>query len=183
MFVGGLLDRDLGADRQPVALEPVDLLRVVGEDPDRAEAEIHEDLRADAEIAQVGGQPEALVGLDGVEALLLQPVRAQLVEQADPSSLLGEVQQHARALALDHRERRFQLPAAIAAQRVKDVAGEALRVDPHEHVGLPGDLALDQRDVVLVVHERAVADRLEDPEVGRQPVATTRWTSLSERRL
>ena len=39
---------------------------------------------------------------------------------------------------------------------------------PDEHVGLPGDLALDERDVVLVVDERAVSDRLELPEAGRQ---------------
>ncbi len=99
--------------------------------------EVDEDLRADAEVAQVGGQAEALVGLDGVQAVLLQPVGAQLVQQADAAALLGQVEQHALALALDHRQRRSQLPAAVAALRVEDVAGEALRVHAHEHVGAP----------------------------------------------
>ena len=38
----------------------------------------------------------------------------------------------------------------------------------HEHVRLAVDVALDQRDVVLVVDQRAVADDLEVAEAGRQ---------------
>ena len=52
-----------------------------------------------------------------------------------PAALLGEVEQHAPALALDHRQRRLELLAAVAAQRVEDVAGQALGVHAHEHVG------------------------------------------------
>ena len=51
-----------------------------------------------------------------------------------PAALLGEVQQHAAALALDHRQRRLELLAAVAAQRVEHVAGQALGVDADEHV-------------------------------------------------
>ena len=96
--------------------------------------EVDEDLRADAVVAQVDGQPELEVRVDGVEALVLQVVGAQLVEQADAAALLGEVEQHAAALVLDHRERRLELLAAVAAQRVEDVAGQALGVHAHEHV-------------------------------------------------
>jgi len=49
--VGHVLDRDLVGDREPVAGEAGDLLRVVGEDPDRGEAQVDEDLRADAVVA------------------------------------------------------------------------------------------------------------------------------------
>ena len=96
--------------------------------------EVDEDLRADAVVAQVGGQAELEVRVDGVEPLLLQLVGAQLVQQADAAALLREVEQHAAALLLDHRERRLELLAAVAAQRVEDVAGEALGVHAHEHV-------------------------------------------------
>src|SRR6516162_6745847 len=75
-----MFDWDLRADRQPVALHPADLLRVVGENANRAEPEIDEDLRADAVVAQVGGKPQAQVRLDRVKAFLLEPVRAQLVQ-------------------------------------------------------------------------------------------------------
>ena len=131
--------------------------------------EVDEDLRADAVVAQVGGQAELEVGVDGVEPLLLELVGLELVEQADAAPLLGEVEQHALALALDHRQRRLELLAAVAAQRVEDVAGQALGVHADEHVVLARDVALDQRDVVLVVDQRAVADRGEVAEVGRQP--------------
>ena len=98
------------------------------------EPEVDEDLRADAVVAQVGRQPELEVGVDGVEPAVLQLVGAQLVEQPDPAALLGEVEQHAAALALDLRQRRLELLAAVAAQRVEDVAGQALGVHAHEHV-------------------------------------------------
>ena len=97
--VGGGLDRHLLGDREPVALEADDLFRVVGEDADAGQAEVAEDLGADPVVAQVGGQAELEVGLDRVGALLLQLVGAQLVEQADPAPLLGEVEEDAPALA------------------------------------------------------------------------------------
>ena len=69
---------------------------------------------------------------------------------------------------LDHRQRRLELLAAVAAQRVEDVAGEALGVDPDQDVLGAGHVALDHRDVVLVVDQGAVADGGELPEGGRQ---------------
>jgi hypothetical protein len=52
---------------------------------------------------------------------------------------------------------------------VEDVAGEALGVNSHEDVLAPAHVALDHRQVVLVVHQRAVADRGELAEGGGQP--------------
>ena len=98
------------------------------------QAEVDEDLCADPVVAQVGREPEPQVRVDGVEPFLLQLVGAQLVQQADPAALLAEVQQHAATLALDHRQRRLELLAAIAAQRVEHVAGQALGVHTDEHV-------------------------------------------------
>ena len=169
--VGRVHDRHLLGDRQAVALQPADLLRVVREDADAGEPEVDEDLRADAVVAQVDGQPELEVRVDRVVALVLQVVGAQLVQQPDPAPLLGEVEQHAAAGLLDHRQRRLELLAAVAAQRVEDVAGEALGVHAHEHVVRAGDLALDERDVVLVVDERAVAD---DGRTSPKPVGSRR---------
>ncbi len=133
------------------------------------QAEVDEDLGADPVVAQVGREAETQVRVDRVEPVLLQLVGAQLVEQADPATLLAEIQQHAAALALDHRQRRLELLAAVAAQRMEHVAGQALGVHADEHVVGALDLALDERDVVLVVDQRAVADGHELAERGRQP--------------
>ena len=130
--------------------------------------EVDEDLRADPVVAKVGRKAELQVRVDGVEPVLLELVGAQLVEQPDPAALLREIEQDAGALALDHRQRRLELLAAIAAQRVEDVARQALGVDAHEHVVAARDVALDHRHVVLVVDERPVADRGELAERGRQ---------------
>src|SRR6266516_1812462 len=116
------LDGHLVGDREAVALEPVDLLRIVGEDADAREPEVDEDLGPDAVVAQDGGEAELQVRVDGVEPALLELVRAELVEEADAPSLLREVEQDAAALALDHRQRRLQLLAAVAPQRMEDVA-------------------------------------------------------------
>ena len=122
------------------------------------EPEVHEDLRADAVVAQVRRKAELEVRVDRVEPLLLQLVRAQLVEEADPAALLGEVEQHAAALLLDLAQGVLELLAAVAALRVEHVARQALGVHAHEHVLVACNVALYHRDVVLVVDERAEAD-------------------------
>ena len=111
------LDRHLLDHRQPVALEPADLLRVVRQDPDRREAEVGEDLVADPPLARVGREAELEVRLDRVEPLLLQLVGAQLVEQADPATLLGHVEQHAAVLGA-----RSAAARARAARRSRSAA-------------------------------------------------------------
>ena len=162
------LDRELVRHGQPVPLEAMNLLRVVGEDADAGQAQVDQDLGTDAVVAQVGGQAELQVRVDGVEPLLLEAVGAQLVQEPDPAALLRQVQQHPRPLALDHRERRLELLAAVAAQRVEDVAGEALGVDADQDVVHVPHLSLDHREVVLVVDERPVADGRELAERGRE---------------
>ncbi len=87
--VGDVLDRQLVCDRQPITGQPGDLLRVVGEDADRGQAEVDEDLGANPVVAQVGRQAQAEIGVDRVEPLLLELVRPQLVQEPDPSTLLA----------------------------------------------------------------------------------------------
>ena len=64
------------------------------------DAEVDEHLRADAVLARVGGEAELHVGLDGVAALVLQRVGADLVAEADAAALVAaQVHDHAPALA------------------------------------------------------------------------------------
>ena len=113
-----------------------------------------EDLVADPPLARVGRKAELEVRLDGVEPLLLQLVRLELVEQADAASLLRHVEEHAAVLGGDAAEREVELLAAVAAQRVEDVAGEAFGVDADEHVLRAVDVAVHEREV------RAAGERL-----------------------
>ena len=91
--------------------------------------------------------------------MLLELVGAQLVQEADSATLLRHVQQHAALLGPDLGERQLELLAAVAAERMEDVARETLRVDTDEHVLLPVDLAPHERHVVLAAQLLAERDR------------------------
>ena len=62
-----------------------------------------------------------------------------------------------------------ELVAAVAAQRVEDVAGQALGMDADEHVVGALDVAVHERDVVLARQLLAEGDRLELAVLRRQP--------------
>ena len=149
--VGLHLQRYALGDLQPEAPEAHDLGQVVGQKPDTREAEVLEDLGPDAVVAEVGGEAELLVGLDGVHALVLEVVGLHLVEEPDAAALLLHVDDDALALP-GELHRRLELLAAVAAQGVQRVAGEAGRVDAHEDVLLALGLAHDERQVGHVVH-------------------------------
>ena len=100
--------------------------------------EVDEDLGADAVLPAVDGQAELEVGVDGVAALVLQGVGPQLVGDADAPALVApQVDHHAHACLGHPLDGGGQLEAAVAAQRPEHVAGEALGVDPDQHVLVP----------------------------------------------
>src|SRR5436309_11862474 len=110
------LDRHLFDHLEPEALDAGDLLRIVREDADGAQAELGEDLVTDPVIAHVRLEPELEIPLHGVVAVLLQLVGAQLVEQADAASFLRHVEENASLLGRNLLERLLELLAAVAAQ-------------------------------------------------------------------
>src|SRR5262249_62204319 len=142
------------------------------------DAEVEQDLGADAVVAQIGREAERLVGLHRVEAvLLLELIRAQLGEQADAAAFLRHVEQHAPAGLADLGHRLVQLRAAVAQQALEDVAGQALAVDAHEHrlllyrhaaIDLEADAADAQRQVRFGIDHGGVGDELEIAVQGRQ---------------
>ena len=99
----------------------------------------------------------------------LQLVRAELVQEADSAAFLAHVQDDAAPLGLDAGERLLELLAAVAEQRVEDVAGQALGVHADEDVLGALDVALHERDVLLVGQELPIRDRLELAVLGREP--------------
>src|SRR5262249_58838564 len=84
-----------------------------------------------------------------------------LVEQPDATAFLVEVDHDAAPLGGDHPHRALQLPAAVAASRAEDVAGETLRVHAHEHALLVLHVAVDESDVLGRVDVVPVADNAE----------------------
>src|SRR5207237_8085589 len=98
------------------------------EDANGGEPQIEQNLSPDAVVAQIGLEPELAVRLDRVVPGILQLVRLELVQQADPPPLLIEVHHHAAAFGGDPPHGGVQLPASVAPPRRDYVAGEALGV-------------------------------------------------------
>ena len=107
-------------DLEAVALDAAVLRRVVRHQPHRRDAEVDEDLRADAVLARVGREAELEVGLDGVAAFVLQRVRAQLVAEPDAAAFVpAQVHDDALALLGDLLQRAVELRAAVATQSIR----------------------------------------------------------------
>src|SRR6185312_2290386 len=88
---------------------------------------------------------ELLVGLHGIEALILQLIGPEFRHQADAPAFLHFIEKNACAGLRDQRKRHFQLLAAVAAQRTEHVAGEALGVNAYQR-WRSMDVAQNQRD-------------------------------------
>src|SRR5690606_19362264 len=160
---GRYLDGHALDDLQPVAAQPDALLRVVRHETELGDAEVAEDLAADAVVAVVHLEPEGLVGLDGVHPLLLQLVGLQLVDEPDAAALLLHVEHNALPRALDLLHGPRELVAAVAPGAPEDVAGDALAVDADEDGLALAPLALDEGEVVVAREHLLVGD---EPEVA-----------------
>jgi|HubBroStandDraft_2_1064218.scaffolds.fasta_scaffold01007_4 hypothetical protein len=113
-------------------LQCLDLLRIIREQPHLAYTERLEYLAGEGKVALVGLEAQPLVGLDGVQTGILQLIRLQLSHKTDAATLLLFVNKDPRPIVADHRQRHLELLPAVAAQRMKNVTGEALRVNPYQ---------------------------------------------------
>jgi hypothetical protein len=69
---------------------------------------------------------------NGIEALILEGVGAELRGESDAAPFLMFVNQQTAPLTGDGSHRKFQLVPTIATKRSKHVTGKALRVDTQE---------------------------------------------------
>src|SRR5580704_11134595 len=145
-------------DTQAISLESDHFARVVRQHANGFQSQIQENLRSNAIVPQIGLETELLVGLDGIRALVLEGIRLEFVEKANAATLLIEVDQHPASRLRDHLHCAIQLPTAVAALRVKDVPGEALRVHPDQHILASSNITEDQRDVLMLIDIVAIPD-------------------------
>src|SRR5690625_292791 len=112
-----------------VLFQRLGLVRVVGEQADRGNPQVLQDLGARPELAGVGGQTEAQVRVDGVGTGVLEAVGTQFVQQADTAALVpAEVDDGAAPLGCDLDHGGLELGAAVTAVGAEGVAGQAFRV-------------------------------------------------------
>src|SRR6185503_6938292 len=74
-----------------------DFLRVVGQELDALDPNVPEYLDSGVVATFIGTEPQRAIGVDGVEAFLLQQIRSKLVAQTDTTTLLCQIQEDAAA--------------------------------------------------------------------------------------
>ena len=100
---------------EAITFEADELPRVVRQQPHRADADVAQDLGADAVVPLVRLEAEVLVRLHRIESLILQCIGADLVRETDAPSLLIQVEQHAPPFGGYPAHREVQLVSAVAA--------------------------------------------------------------------
>src|SRR6185295_1507769 len=87
-----------------------------------------------------------------------------VLARAEPG--LMQIYQHAPAFLGDAREGPPQGLLTIALLRTEYVAQQAARVHAHQHVGVAGNIAADQREVRFAVDRADVGNSLEGAELS-----------------
>ncbi len=152
----------------PAARSPTTLLRVVGQQANRANSDLGEHRRRLGVVARIHREAECDVGVDGVGATVLSDVGAKFVDQTDPAPfVVGGIHQHAASLGGDHAESGSKLHSAVAPQRPERVAGEAFGVEAHQYVLAVDDVAHDHRHVHMAGRSFECVD-VEQPVRGLQ---------------
>src|ERR1700761_8593907 len=132
----GSADRNLFDDLDPESFERHDAARVIGQQADRVEAKVGENLGADAHFMLRWGLREIAVVTDEL---------AIFDTQAEGG--LMQVDEHALTLLDDALQGIVNHRPAIAPCRTQQVAVRAMGVHANEHVLLAGDIAANQREV------------------------------------
>jgi hypothetical protein len=112
--------------------ELLDFVGIVREKADSADAQGFERLRGKGVVPRIGCKSELAIRFHGIQTIVLQLVSLDFIEQPDSAAFLGEVQENSRFLLRDSSKREFELGAAIAPLRFKNIARKALRMNSYE---------------------------------------------------
>ncbi|CWO97868.1 Uncharacterised protein [Neisseria meningitidis] len=117
----------------PSIFQGLDFFGVVGQQFDRADAQIFVDRLRQTEIAGIDGQPECQIGFNRIHTLVLQMIGADFVNQPDAASFLTQIDDDAAPLCLYRPHGRFKLRSAVAFSREQRIARQAFGVDARQN--------------------------------------------------
>jgi len=104
---------------------------IIRKKPNLADAKISQYRDRQAEIPTVGLESERMIRGNGIEALILEGVGAELRCESDAAPFLLFVYQEPAAFRGDRSHRKCQLFAAVATERSQNVTCNALGVNPN----------------------------------------------------
>ena len=162
------MKRGLLGDFETIAFEGDDLARMVGEDANAAQAEVDEDLRADAALAL----HEALAAkvLVDFRARVELDARERVVcffdgrVDAKAAAAMVQVDEDATIFGGDGFQGAVDDFAAVAGERAENVAGQAMRVHANEGRLRAAELAANEGDVELIVGLGGIGEHAEIAE-------------------
>src|SRR6202030_4027383 len=106
--------------------------RIVREQTNPLDPKIAQDRSRQAEVPAIGPEPKGMIGLNRIEADVLQFVCLQLGHQADAAALLILIDHESATFLGDGLHGHLQLVMAIATQRPEYFSGKALRMDAQQ---------------------------------------------------
>jgi hypothetical protein len=109
-----------------------DLVRIIRHQADAGDSEVPKDCPGQGIIPQITFKAELFVGFDSIGALILQLIGSKFVHEPDATALLLLVDNQSPAFASNLFESDFELGSAVATKAVKDIAGQALGMDPEQ---------------------------------------------------
>ena len=77
-----------------VTAQTSNLARIIGDQTQTLDAQITKDLGPYAVITQIGGKAEMFIGFNSVQTAILEAVGLEFVHQANPPTLLAQVDHH-----------------------------------------------------------------------------------------
>src|SRR5215813_11301428 len=127
---------DLSDDFDTSLTQGARLFGVVSKQPHSLDAKFMQDGSRQAKISAILRELQCMMGLDGIESTVRRCVSLQLAHEADAASLLIFVDHQAASFFSNGAHGYLKLLFAVAPKRTKDLAGNALRMNPHQRRGI-----------------------------------------------
>jgi hypothetical protein len=131
-FVGAGDTGNALGDHHARGFQSTHFVGIIREQADRIHSQMPQDGAWQMVTSQVALEAKLLVGLDGIGAVILELIGTDLVHESDAPAFLQFIDDQAAPFAGYFFQSDLELSAAIAAQAVKDVAGEALGMNSHK---------------------------------------------------
>src|SRR4026209_1380414 len=138
-------------------------LRVIGQELDALDPKVPQYLDSGVVATFIGTEAQRAIGVNGVQAFLLQQIRSKLVAQTDTPTLLRQIQEDASAPGGEDAQAGMQLFTAVASEAAEEIAGKAGGVEPHGHRVWPALALADHNGHML--QEAVVLPEAQDARI------------------
>ena len=106
---------------------------IIGQQPDAPYAQMGKNLLCQTEIAGIDRQTQSQIGLHRIQALILQAIGTDFIDQTNAAPLLPQVGNRPAAFTLHRLHRSLKLRAAVALARKQCISGQTFGMHPCQY--------------------------------------------------